>query len=120
MLNISNNFFGYISTRKNTPCIFVVSSDNKDATITIMRKLHKHGLSIYPVIITDCQDEVSQKFFLEFTGGNSKQIFSVKRSGPALSALQLIIPLQRLAYDTTIALGYDPDRPRNLAKELTT
>jgi glucosamine 6-phosphate synthetase-like amidotransferase/phosphosugar isomerase protein len=44
----------------------------------------------------------------------------VKRSGLALSALLCIVPLQRLAYDTTVALGYDPDRPRNLAKELTT
>lgn len=80
----------------------------------------KFGVSIYAVIISDCEDELSSAFFKEFTQGNVDQIFLVKRSGPALSALQFIIPLQRLAYDTTIALGYDPDRPRNLAKELTT
>jgi len=43
----------------------------------------------------------------------------VPKSG-YLSALLCVIPLQRLAYDLTIVLGYDPDRPRNLAKELTT
>jgi len=84
-----------------------------------MKKLQKHKESIYAVIISDCEDEESRQFFLEFAG-NEQQIFYVKRSGPALSALLFIIPLQRLAYDTTIALGYDPDRPRNLAKELTT
>lgn len=119
-MNISNNFVGYIQTRQNTPCIFIVLAENKEQTIAIMKKIQRHGFSIYPVIITDCTDEESQKFFHEFASGNSQQIFTVKRSGPALSALQFIIPLQRLAYDTTIALGYDPDRPRNLAKELTT
>jgi len=44
----------------------------------------------------------------------------VPKSGEAMSALLCVVPLQRLAYDTTIALGYNPDRPRNLAKELTT
>lgn len=48
-----------------------------------------------------------------------KRVFAVPKSG-YMSALLCVIPLQRLAYDITIALGYDPDRPRNLAKELTT
>lgn len=34
-----------------------------------MSKLLKHKIDIYPVIITDCTDDASQKFFLEFTGG---------------------------------------------------
>ncbi len=37
-----------------------------------------------------------------------------------MSALLAVVPLQRIAYDMTIAQGFDPDRPRNLAKELTT
>lgn len=100
--------------------MFCVVDDNKELTLQIMGKLLKAGVDIYPVIITDCEDAESQKFFLDFCKGNQEQIFTVKRSGPALSALQFIIPLQRLAYDTTITMGYDPDKPRNLAKELTT
>lgn len=46
--------------------------------------------------------------------------FFVQRSGWAMSALLCILPLQRLAYDLVLALGYHPDKPRNLAKELTT
>lgn len=34
---------------------------------------------------------------------------------PALA----VIPLQMLAYHTAVALGYDPDKPRNLAKSVT-
>jgi glucosamine--fructose-6-phosphate aminotransferase (isomerizing) len=30
-----------------------------------------------------------------------------------------VIPLQLLAYHSAIARGYDPDRPRNLAKSVT-
>lgn len=30
-----------------------------------------------------------------------------------------IIPMQLLAYKTSVALGYDPDKPRNLAKSVT-
>ena len=48
------------------------------------------------------------------------RIFLVQKSGPTLSALLCIVPLQRLAYDLTLNLGLHPDRPRNLAKELTT
>ena len=31
----------------------------------------------------------------------------------------MTIPLQQLAYHTTVARGYNPDRPRNLAKTVT-
>ena len=57
--NISNNFFGYISTKKGVPCIFCVVEDNKEETLAIMARLMKYQIDIYPVIITDCDDEKS-------------------------------------------------------------
>jgi glucosamine 6-phosphate synthetase-like amidotransferase/phosphosugar isomerase protein len=40
ILNISNNFFGYINSTKHTvPCVFIVLDDNKQASINIMKKL---------------------------------------------------------------------------------
>lgn len=71
-MNIQNNFFGYINTKKGVPCVFCVVDDCKEETIQVMSKLLKHKIDIYPVIITDCTDEASQKFFLEFTGGQEK------------------------------------------------
>jgi glucosamine--fructose-6-phosphate aminotransferase (isomerizing) len=38
---------------------------------------------------------------------------------PLLSPLLAVIPLQLLAYQLSLARGYDPDFPRNLSKTLT-
>ena len=84
-----------------------------------MHKLKDAGIELLSIVITDCRDAETLQFLEDFCG-TEENIFTVPKSGPALSALLCVIPLQRLAYDTTIALGYDPDRPRNLAKELTT
>jgi len=69
------------------------------------------------IIITDVKDEDIFNYLNEFSQG---RLYRIETPGPNLAALTCVVPLQRLAYDLTIALGYDPDRPRNLAKELTT
>ena len=38
---------------------------------------------------------------------------------PALSPILTVIPLQLYAYYTALKLGYDIDKPRNLAKSVT-
>ena len=38
---------------------------------------------------------------------------------PAFSPILSVIPLQLLAYYTSIARGNNPDKPRNLAKSVT-
>lgn len=72
---------------------------------------------ILPIMVTDIKDPVQRERLVKMT---EDRIFFVQRSGAALSALLCILPLQRLAFDLTIELGYHPDKPRNLAKELTT
>ena len=69
------------------------------------------------IIVTDIKDKALREKLNQLSEG---RIFFVQKSGIALSALLCIIPLQRLAYELTLALGYHPDKPRNLAKELTT
>ena len=76
------------------------------------------GGKLKAVIITDTRDKETLSFFSSFTS-DPKLVHQVPKSG-YLSGLLSVIPMQRIAYDLTIALGYDPDRPRNLAKELTT
>ena len=70
-----------------------------------------------PIIVTDIKNKEMRDDLSEFT---NDRIFFVQKSGPTMSPLLTVLPLQRLAYDLTLALGYHPDRPRNLAKELTT
>lgn len=84
-----------------------------------MKTLKEKIPDLKSIIITDVKEKHIRDFFKAFVGGDADLIFTVPRSG-YMSALLSVVPLQRLAYDMTVALGYDPDRPRNLAKELTT
>ncbi len=42
-----------------------------------------------------------------------------KHLHPDVQCIPCVIPLQLLAYETSVARGYDPDKPRNLAKTVT-
>lgn len=46
-------------------------------------------------------------------------IMSVPKTIEMLSPIINVIPLQLFAYHTSVARGYDPDKPRNLAKSVT-
>lgn len=114
--NVSNHFYNYSSKNPGTPVIFIVLEGlNKNMMMEGM-KLLAQKVNITTIVITDVVDKTSREWLEAFSSG---RLFTVPRSG-YLSALLCVLPLQRLAYDTTVALGYDPDRPRNLAKELTT
>ncbi len=105
------------------PAIFVVLDSqvqDKRISISTMKILMARQVKMYAIVISDCQDAETRSFFTEFCNGDPDRVHYVPKSGEALSALLCVVPLQRLAFDTTIALGYNPDRPRNLAKELTT
>ena len=122
MSEISGSFYGFAKMNKETAAIFIVlNSDpvSKAAVLGHMKKLLDQELSLKAFVITDCRDSPTIEFLTKFCG-SEQNVFRVPRSGMFLSPLLCVVPLQRLAYDITIALGYDPDRPRNLAKELTT
>lgn len=46
-------------------------------------------------------------------------VISVPKTHPLLQPILNVIPMQQLAYHTAVALGLDPDKPRNLAKTVT-
>ena len=46
-------------------------------------------------------------------------VLHVPVTHPLLQPVLNVIPLQQLAYHTAVALGLDPDKPRNLAKTVT-
>lgn len=50
---------------------------------------------------------------------NAHRLITLPRSDADLNALLAILPLQMLAYQMSIARGFDPDFPRNLSKTLT-
>ena len=118
LYDLSNNFYTYFKREKNSPIIFIILDKQADKahmmdTIEDM----KAKLQILPIIISDIRDGETRTRLQKMA---DDRVMFVQRSGWALSALLCVVPLQRLSYDLTIALGYHPDKPRNLAKELTT
>lgn len=115
---LANNFFTYFKANPKTPVIFLVTDKQPDKMRLIEDiELLLAKADIMAVMVTDIKDKAMRERLVKMTEG---RIFYVQRSGAALSALLCVLPLQRLAFDLTIELGYHPDKPRNLAKELTT
>ncbi|HEY5903841.1 MAG TPA: glutamine--fructose-6-phosphate transaminase (isomerizing) [Anaerolineales bacterium] len=50
---------------------------------------------------------------------NADDVIALPASGPQISALLSVIPLQMLSYHMSVMRGFDPDFPRNLSKTLT-
>jgi glutamine---fructose-6-phosphate transaminase (isomerizing) len=121
--NLGNSFYCYFKKHKDTPLIIIIldCQKRKMEMIEQIETLHQ-DVGFMPIIVTDIKDQGLRERLSTFANGRLLQVqrSGTKYDGFTLSALVCVIPLQRLAYDLTIALGYHPDRPRNLAKELTT
>lgn len=63
------------------------------------------------IIVTDCPES--------FPEGLADEMVCVPKTMDALTSVLTTIPLQFLAYYTTLEKGYNVDRPRNLAKSVT-
>ena len=51
--------------------------------------------------------------------GKTDEIFKIPTCSDTLASLLTVIPAQLFAYYCAIQRGYDPDKPRNLAKSVT-
>ena len=51
--------------------------------------------------------------------GNADEVFQIPDCSSTLASLLTVIPTQLFAYYCAIQRGYDPDKPRNLAKSVT-
>ncbi len=51
--------------------------------------------------------------------GKTDEIFKIPDCSPTLASLLTVIPAQMFAYYCAIQRGFDPDKPRNLAKSVT-
>jgi glucosamine--fructose-6-phosphate aminotransferase (isomerizing) len=55
----------------------------------------------------------------ERLAANAHDVVTLPPVGPLLNPLLATLPLQLLSYRLSLAMGYDPDFPRNLSKTLT-
>ncbi|MHA1687037.1 MAG: glutamine--fructose-6-phosphate transaminase (isomerizing) [Candidatus Heimdallarchaeaceae archaeon] len=93
------------------PVVFVAPKDDTYKLIVgNIMEMKARGASIVGVI-EEGDDELKEwlNWKLEIPKGYSN----------TLTTIPYVIPLQMLAYYTAVRKGYDPDKPRNLAKSVT-
>jgi glucosamine--fructose-6-phosphate aminotransferase (isomerizing) len=93
------------------PVIFVAPSDDtRNRIIGNIMEMKARGATIISVI---------QKNDEELTG-LSDHVFAIPRViEPEFSVMPYVVPLQLFSYYMALRKGYDPDKPRNLAKSVT-
>ncbi len=82
---------------------------------------------LYEKIMSNVEEVRARKPFLVILGNQqdegcitgSEEFIAVPRVHPLFAPIIDVIPLQMFAYHMAKSLGYDPDRPRNLAKTVT-
>ncbi len=80
-----------------------------DKTMNAVHEVYARGAAVF--LVTPFEDLCGAK---EVTAS-----VLIPRCEPAFSPILSVIPLQLLAYHVSLALGNDPDKPRNLAKSVT-
>ncbi|MFW9962026.1 MAG: glutamine--fructose-6-phosphate transaminase (isomerizing) [Candidatus Sifarchaeia archaeon] len=95
----------------NYPVIFIAPSDETRSRIVgNIMEMKARGAMIISVVQKD-DDEVT---------GVSDYVFTIPGEiEPEFSVMPYIVPLQLFSYYMALRKGYDPDKPRNLAKSVT-
>jgi glutamine---fructose-6-phosphate transaminase (isomerizing) len=91
---------------KGTPVVAICPDDDTyDATMNNIMEAKSRGA--YIIGVSDRKSTIYD-FWIE-----------ISKVDELLYPMVAIVPLQLLAYEMAIARGYDPDKPRNLAKSVT-
>jgi glucosamine--fructose-6-phosphate aminotransferase (isomerizing) len=93
------------------PVIFIAPKDEtRSRMIGNIMEMRARGASIISVIIKDDREIASL----------SEHIFTIPEQVEAeFSTMVFIVPLQLFSYYMAVRKGFDPDKPRNLAKSVT-
>jgi glucosamine--fructose-6-phosphate aminotransferase (isomerizing) len=87
----------------------VPPDETRERMLGNMRELEARGA--YIVAVADANDsEVAEL---------AEEVIALPPHHPAVSPILNVVPLQLYAYFAALTLGYDIDRPRNLAKSVT-
>ncbi len=96
---------------KNTPVIAVITQKSLiDKTMMIINQVKARGGKVYVFTNQDLSKYDTKGLTIVKTDTVSCEL---------VSPIITIVVFQLLAYQTTLCLGYNPDRPRNLAKSVT-
>lgn len=93
-----------------TPVVAVITDPQlADKTMNAVHEVYARGAAVF--LVTPFEELCAAA---EVTAS-----VRIPRCEPAYSPILSVIPLQLLAYHVSLALGHDPDKPRNLAKSVT-
>ncbi len=95
---------------ENTPVIAVIT-DKKIAEKTISNIKEVRARGAYTLILKNKDIEISPDIY--------DDVMEIEELNDLVSSILTIVPLQMLAYHVADSLGYDIDKPRNLAKSVT-
>jgi glucosamine--fructose-6-phosphate aminotransferase (isomerizing) len=97
--------------KEGTPCIFLITKgDTLERVLGNMSEVKARGGTI--LCVSNSSDpRIAQ---------TADDVWLVEETADELAPLITVLPLQLLAYETALLLGCDIDRPRNLAKSVTT
>jgi len=91
------------------PVVFVFSDpDTREKTLSNVAEMKARGA--YAIGVVPAKSDLAKK--LDFP-------VEVPESGELTAPITYVVPLQLLAYFAAVERGYDPDKPRNLAKTVT-
>ncbi|ABO08425.1 glutamine--fructose-6-phosphate transaminase (isomerizing) [Pyrobaculum calidifontis] len=91
------------------PVVFVFSDpDTREKTLSNVAEMKARGA--YAIGVVPAKSDLAKK--LDFP-------VEVPESGELAAPVTYVVPLQLLAYFAAVERGYDPDKPRNLAKTVT-
>lgn len=95
---------------KDVPVIFVAPPDEQ-RKLNLGSIMEMKARGAYTVVIGDSSDHELKQLADYFIG--------MPKTHPLLSPIPYTVPFQLLAYYLALEKGYDPDKPRNLAKSIT-
>jgi glutamine---fructose-6-phosphate transaminase (isomerizing) len=91
--------------------VVVIATASKlyDKTISNIQEVKARG-GIVIAVANDGDEQIAQI---------ADRVIYVPKVDELISPILNVVPLQLLAYETTVLLGHDVDQPRNLAKSVT-
>ena len=94
---------------KGTKVVAVCTDENLvEKTISNVKEIVSRGAEV--LYITNCDNEVENIF---------EKVVRIPKISKHFSVILSVIPMQLIAYFTTLKKGLDVDKPRNLAKSVT-
>ena len=90
--------------------VFATEKNVLSKTLCNAEEAKARGAKIILFTCFDLEPSLTENFYF---------VIKVKELGNALQAVLNIVPWQIIAYYTSVNKGYNPDKPRNLAKSVT-